>query len=246
MMVDVTAAGPDLREVAAAEGRRIRAVVQGSVAGAGTYLRDRLRSDTRGVMRRGAGVANAWRMAVYPRSGESADAAAWVWTRAPEIVDLLAHGGVVTSRKGRYLAIPTNFNLQGGRRVSRLNAGAGDWSGVRVTPAQMIASKMAFTIPANRAGDLLWCLRVVGHKTSGKPRGSILVPKVGRIRLVAGRLVAVGASRRVSLRIAKAGFVPMFTLARQITFRKKLDLEAAAEDARRLFQGLLAAGLSEA
>lgn len=246
MRIDVSAAGPDFRALVAAQGRRLRAVVTGAVRGATGYLQERLRGDTRAVMRRGAGVANAWRSAVYPRGGESANAAGWVSTRAPQIIELLANGGVVRTRNGkRYLTIPTNFNLQGGRRVSRLNAGAGDWSGVRVTPAQMVASKMSFTIPANRAGDKLWCLRAVGHQTKGKPRGSVLVPKLGRIRLSAGRLVAVGASRRTSLRIAKAGFVPMFTLASAITFRKKLDLDAAAGDAGRVLQGLLTAGLAE-
>lgn len=43
----------------------------------------------------------------FPEVGESAEAAAYVWSRAPKIVDAFDRGVVIRSARGLFLAIPT-------------------------------------------------------------------------------------------------------------------------------------------
>lgn len=57
----------------------------------------------------GQRVANTWRGQVYPQGGRvSINAAAFVWSKAPRIIDCFDRGPVIRTVNGkRYLAIPT-------------------------------------------------------------------------------------------------------------------------------------------
>ncbi len=43
----------------------------------------------------------------FPEVGERAEAATYIWSRAPEIVDAFDRGMVICSARGLFLAIPT-------------------------------------------------------------------------------------------------------------------------------------------
>lgn len=59
----------------------------------------------------------------YPTSGDSINAAAFIWSNAPEILNAHARGGLIRSKSGFWLAIPTEA------------AGKGR-GGARLTPAE--------------------------------------------------------------------------------------------------------------
>ena len=67
----------------------------------------------------GQRLANSWRDKHYPN--QKLDAASLVYTKAPQIIRAFDEGAVIRSRRGRFLAIPTeNAPRKGtdGRRIS--------------------------------------------------------------------------------------------------------------------------------
>jgi len=69
-------------------------------------LKDELRGQ---VVAAGMGqrLANTWRGKRYPEGRPSMNSAAYVWTRAPDIVDAFERGVPIVARNKRYLAVPT-------------------------------------------------------------------------------------------------------------------------------------------
>lgn len=53
----------------------------------------------------GQRLAKTWRGKVFPK-GESMNAAGFVFSKAPEVVDSYAHGAVIRAHKSAYLAVP--------------------------------------------------------------------------------------------------------------------------------------------
>jgi hypothetical protein len=108
---------PDLVKSLAAPAQTIeRAVTSGIREAAGS-----LKSDLRGdVIAAGMGqrLARTWRGKTFPEHGQSLEAAAFVWSRAPKIVDAFDRGVVIRSRRGLFLAIPTAAAGQIGRGAS--------------------------------------------------------------------------------------------------------------------------------
>jgi hypothetical protein len=71
---------------------------------------DGLKGDLRAdVVDSGLGqrLANTWRARTYPEAGFSMEAAAFVWSKAPKIIDAFDRGVTIRSRDGFWLAIPT-------------------------------------------------------------------------------------------------------------------------------------------
>ncbi|MFO1050491.1 MAG: DUF6441 family protein [Geminicoccaceae bacterium] len=68
----------------------------------------------------GARLANSIRSEVFPKAGESLNAAAVVWSKAPVIVGAHDAGPLIRSRNGLWLAIPTPAagKALGGRRIT--------------------------------------------------------------------------------------------------------------------------------
>ena len=101
-----------------AELRDIERAVASGTRDAGRGLKTELR---RQVTSAGLGqrLANSWRDKHYPN--QKLDAASLVYTKAPQIIRAFDEGAVIRSRRGRFLAIPTeNAPRKGtdGRRIS--------------------------------------------------------------------------------------------------------------------------------
>ena len=101
-----------------AELRDIERAVATGTRDAGRALRTELR---RQVTSAGLGqwLANSWRDKHYPN--QQLDAASLVYTKAPQIIRAFDDGAVIRSKRGRFLAIPTeNAPKEGtdGRRIS--------------------------------------------------------------------------------------------------------------------------------
>jgi hypothetical protein len=163
-------------------------------------------------------LANTWRGKRYPQSGQSADAVAFVWSKAPDIIDAFERGVTIHSSQGFWLAIPT----------PAAGATGLDASGVKkkVTPGAW----------ERRTGMRL---RFVYRR--GQP--SLLVADDARL--------TKGGLARSRVRKTKTGspYIPItgrqsivvFILVPQVTLRKRLDVEGAAERWGDRVAGLIAA-----
>ncbi len=84
-----------------------------------------LKADWRGQIT-GAGLgqrlARSIRNKTYPERGESLDAAAFIWSKAPKIIHAHDKGVLIRSKNGFYLAIPTEAAGKG-RGGARLTPG---------------------------------------------------------------------------------------------------------------------------
>ena len=108
---------PDIVAMMAAEVAAGERAVTAAMREAGTGLKAawRLQITGAGLGRR---LANSIRSQNFPRSGESLDAAALVWSKAPVIVGAHDTGPLIRSKDGFWLAIPTaaaGRGLRGGR-----------------------------------------------------------------------------------------------------------------------------------
>jgi hypothetical protein len=91
--------------------------VTGTMREAGTALKTAWRGQITGAGL-GQRLANSIRLASYPKSGESLNAAALVWSNAPVIVSAHGKGPLIRSKNGFWLAIPTpaaGKSTKGGR-----------------------------------------------------------------------------------------------------------------------------------
>jgi hypothetical protein len=167
---------------------------------------------------KGRGIGNAWRSKTYPRR-PSLGAAGLVYSKMPAVVDAFEKGALIRPKNGKkYLAIPTGFNAAQGRR------GRGE-KGMRVTPAQMVASKQAFLRPIESGRGFVWCLPV---KRPGDVKG-----KRRPRHLIAGGITAVATSNRAAKgrwmqQLLSQGMVPMFILLPSVKLPKKLDIVPVA------------------
>lgn len=66
-----------------------------------------VRSDTQAAFQ-GNRLPKTWRARTFPEGRDSVDAAGWIWTRAPELIDAHSRGLTIYARGGRWLAIPTD------------------------------------------------------------------------------------------------------------------------------------------
>lgn len=96
----------DLREMMEAEAQAGERAVSGGIAAAAKGLQGDWRAE---IVRSGLGrrLSQSIRSARYPDREPSINAAALVWSKAPEIIGAHASGVVVRSAGGFWLAIPT-------------------------------------------------------------------------------------------------------------------------------------------
>lgn len=109
--IDIT---PDLATLMATEIKAGEKAVTAAMRKAGSDLKQ----DWRGqITQAGLGrrLANSIRFATYPRSGKSLDAAALVWSKAPEIIGAHDTGPLIRSKDGFWLAIPLPAAGKGAR-----------------------------------------------------------------------------------------------------------------------------------
>ncbi|WP_027285909.1 DUF6441 family protein [Rubritepida flocculans] len=219
----------DLRRLLAEEVRAGERAAMAAIRAETEQVKQELRQQVMAAFGGDArGVANAWRGRVFPTSGESLRPAGLVFTRLPKVIDAFERGALIRPKGGgKFLAIPTSFNRQGGRRGAK----------ARVSPAQMVASRQGFLRPLKSGRGFVWCLPVRQGQRTGR----------GRAPLIAGGLMAVATSRRKGAAawqqaLLAQGFVPMFLLLPQVRLAKRLDVQGAAERAlRRLPRRFVAA-----
>jgi hypothetical protein len=183
-----------------AELRDIEHAVASGTRDAGRALRTELR---RQVASAGLGqrLANSWRDRHYPN--QRLDAASLVYTKAPQIVRTFDEGAVIRSRRGRFLAIPTE------------NAPRKRTDGRRISPS---------TFPEHRFGPLRFVPRSTGP--------SFLVADGLRASFSRENRELRGF-RRATERALRSGqgltTVVIFLLVPQVKLRKRLDVTRAAE-----------------
>ena len=114
---------PDLVAVMAAEINAGERAVSAAMREAGSKLKTAWRRQITGA---GLGhrLANSIRSQTYPKVGESLSAAAFVWSKAPQIINAHDDGLMIRSKSGFWLAIPTAAAGKGsrGRRIT-----PGEW-----------------------------------------------------------------------------------------------------------------------
>jgi hypothetical protein len=176
-----------------------RAVASGT-RDAGRGLKSELR---RQVTSAGLGqrLANSWRDKHYPNP--KLDAASLVYTKAPQIIRAFDEGAVIRSRRGRFLAIPTE------------NAPKKGTDGKRIRPS---------TFPEHRFGPLRFVSRSSG------PSLLVVDELCASYSRQTGQLRGF---RRATDRARRSGqgltTVVMFLLVPQVMLRRRLDVARAAE-----------------
>ena len=113
---------PQMVDLMAAEIKAGEQAVSSAMRAAGRDLKAAWRGQ---ITQAGLGrrLANTIRTQTYPKTGESLNAAALVWSKAPEIIGAHDRGALIRSREGMWLAIPMAA------------AGRGPKGG-RITPAE--------------------------------------------------------------------------------------------------------------
>jgi hypothetical protein len=183
-----------------AELRDIERAVATGTREAGRGLRTELR---RQVTSAGLGqrLANSWRDQHYPN--QKLDAASLVYTKAPQIIRAFDEGAVIRSRRGRFLAIPTE------------NAPRKGIDGRRISPS---------TFPEHRFGPLRFVPRQSGP--------SLLVVD-GLRASFSRQTGQLRGFRRATEHARRSGqgltTVVMFLLVPQVRLRKRLNVARAAE-----------------
>ena len=114
---------PDLVAAMAAEVKAGEKAVTASMREAGTGLKTAWRGQITGAGL-GRRLANSIRLATYPKGGESLNAAALVWSKAPVIVGAHDTGPLIRSRDVFWLAIPTEA---AGRGLRGAKLTPGEW-----------------------------------------------------------------------------------------------------------------------
>ena len=113
---------PDLVALMQAEIAAGEKAVTAAMREAGTSLKSAWRSQITGAGL-GTRLGNSIRLASFPKSGESLNAAALVWSNAPVIISAHDTGPLIRSKNGFWLAITT---LAAGKSAR----------GGRITPAE--------------------------------------------------------------------------------------------------------------
>jgi hypothetical protein len=241
MQISVTTQG-DLRAQVRTEIVEMERAVKEAVRTAGDILRERIAQDVRTNFGRrndrgrssAEGFARSWRSRTYPANQPSMNAASIVWSRAPLLAHAFDEAALITHRGGKMLAIPSQFNLKGGRRRTAGMTGARNyWAGVKVTPDQMVQlmkakpSRAFFRASGN--GWITWFAKVGEQRTGVR----------GTRRAFAGGVQVGGRSRFGANRLIARGYVPMFFLRKAVKMPKLLDLEARATEALRNLDSLI-------
>jgi hypothetical protein len=97
---------PDIVALIQAEIAAGEKAVSGAMREAGTSLKSAWRGQITGAGL-GTRLGNSIRLASFPRSGDSLNAAALVWSNAPVIIGAHDTGPLIRSKNGFWLAIPT-------------------------------------------------------------------------------------------------------------------------------------------
>ena len=182
-----------------AETKRIERGVSDGVKQAGDGLKGGLRKQ---VVAAGLGarLSRTWRSRAYPNNGH--DAAALVWSKAPQIIRTFDEGAVIKSKFGLWLAIPTPAAPKRGVGGKRINPG---------------------NFPEHRFGPLRFVYR------RGRPSllvvDGVRINKSGRV----GRRAKGGAFTKTGRMKQGITTVVMFIMVPQVRIKKRLDVVREAK-----------------
>ena len=180
-----------------------------SVTRAMREVTDGLKSDLRAdIVDSGLGqrLANTWRGKTYPEGGASLEAASFVWSKAPNIVDAFDRGVTIRSHRGFWLAIPTP--AAGVKGIG--TAGAMQ----RITPGgweRRTGMRLRFVYRRGQPSLLV-------ADNARLSRKGLAKPNIGRTR--------AGAQ---FTRLKGRSTVVVFVLVPQVTLRKRLDIASIAQ-----------------
>ncbi|MDP3405046.1 MAG: DUF6441 family protein [Brevundimonas sp.] len=203
--------------------KSLAAAVTGGMREAAELTKQDLRAATSQALS-GNALPRAWRSRVFPASGSSVDAAAWVETKAPKLIDVFSRGATIRARAGSFLAVP--LPAAGRFGLKRGTAGFGvttNSRGVRerITPGgfeRRTGLKLRFVYGKGRKAylvvDSAQLTRGLAAPYRGRGRGS-------RLYGPSGQTIAV------------------FALVPQVTLRKRLDLDVIADRAGARVPGLI-------
>ena len=159
----------------------------------------------------GTRLANTWRGEVYPKSGQSIGAAGYVWSKAPRLVRLYAEGAVIRSKQGLFLAIPTPAAGRFGDNRRKITPGS--WERIHGLRLRFVYRR-------------------------GSP--SLLVADNARLTKRGRAMANIGRRRGDPFtRLTGRTTVPLFILVPQVTVRKRLDVDGAAQKWIRALPALL-------
>jgi Family of unknown function (DUF6441) len=189
-----------IRADLAAELKDLERAAAAGTRAAGQGLKTELRRQV-GSAGLGQRLANSWRDKHYPN--QQLDAASLVYTKAPQIIRAFDEGAVIRSRRGRFLAIPTESAPRKGTD--------GKW----ISPS---------TFPEHRFGPLRFVPR---------PSGPSLLVVDGLRASLSRNTGELRGFRRATDRARARGegvtTVVMFLLVPQVKLRRRLDVVRAAE-----------------
>jgi hypothetical protein len=189
-----------IRADLAAELKDLERAAAAGTRAAGQGLKTELRRQV-GSAGLGQRLANSWRDKHYPN--QQLDAASLVYTKAPQIIRAFDEGAVIRSRRGRFLAIPTESAPRKGT------------DGKRISPS---------TFPEHRFGPLRFVPR---------PSGPSLLVVDGLRASLSRNTGELRGFRRATDRARARGegvtTVVMFLLVPQVKLRRRLDVVRAAE-----------------
>jgi hypothetical protein len=193
----------DLRKIMAAEIKDAEDAVTAAMRQAADGLKADLR---RQVTEAGMGqrLANTWRAELYPKGRKSIKPAGFVFTRAPTIIRAFDQGAVIKSKHGFWLAIPTPA-AGTGPRAKRMTSGL--WE-------RMHGARLRF-IYRRSAPSLLVAENMrarIPRSSRGTARGGFAKGSASALRTGRGMTTVV-----------------MFILVPQVSLRKRLDVNTAAE-----------------
>jgi hypothetical protein len=193
--------------------------LKAAMAEAGALLKDDLRDE---VVAAGLGpkLANTWRARTYPGVGPSLDPAAWVWSKAPQLIDVFQRGATIKSQHGFWLAIPTpaaggvtGYRTADGKRT-RITPGAWERAhGMRLRFIYRPGRKTSFLVADNARLNS----RGAARPNEGSRRGG------GRFTRLEGRTTVI-----------------VFILVRQVRINKRLNSDAIVDRAAARVPGLIA------
>lgn len=209
--------------------RGLEEEIAGFVTGAMREEADEFKQDWRdAILDAGLGhkLANTIRNEVYPRTQNSLDPAAVIWTKAPEIIESYALGATIRpANGGRYLWIPTDEvpKKRNGRALDPQEVEAR--FGRRLVIINPAHWRMKTTTSAASRG-----VAYAGFD------GLVIRKSSGRWRNATKNQMTQGHR---SYRETTRQFVVMFTLVPLVKKKKLLDLDAIAAASNARFPNLL-------
>jgi hypothetical protein len=182
----------------------------------------------------GRGLANAWRLKVYP-SHASLKTAGLVYSNATLLHRVFDQGAYITHKHGRFLAIPTPEAIAMGFGDTKLPrpregvAATGGHGGTlrRAAQIEMVEKRLGkqnlFSIPLSGGRQLL------------------IYRAPNRI----GKGEVIRGSKQRGLGVPRGGSVPLFILVPSVTLTKRIDIDGAHARALDKLATELRVGLGE-